>query len=34
MGAVGCGTILAALARFRRLLARRLLSKGTQVSGC
>jgi transcription elongation factor Elf1 len=30
----GCGAILATLGQFRRLIARRLLPKGTPVSGC
>jgi ribosomal protein S27E len=30
----GCGAYLATLAQFRRLVARRLLSKGAPVSGC
>jgi transcription elongation factor Elf1 len=30
----GCGAILGTLAQFRKLVTRRLLSKGTPVSGC
>jgi transcription elongation factor Elf1 len=30
----GCGAIIATLAQFRLLVARRLLSKGAPVSGC
>ncbi len=30
----GCGAIIATLAQFRRLIARRLLRKGAPVSGC
>jgi transcription elongation factor Elf1 len=30
----GCGAIIATLAQFRRLVARRLMSTGTPVSGC
>jgi transcription elongation factor Elf1 len=30
----GCGAILATLAQFRRLIARRLLPPGSPISGC